>query len=114
MKRLGLVFAALLWSQLSYAQGINNPCAFGTTAGTCAQGNDNRLQTATAPTQQTFLSGSGTYTTPAGVKWIKVTLLGGGSGGVGSGAGQGSPSTAGATTFGTGLLTANGALVCRL
>lgn len=61
------------------------------------------------PTVQKFTSGSGTYTTPAGVTWIKVTMAGGG--GQGAGGGTGSP-TAGsngtASTFGTSLLTANG------
>ena len=37
MKR-SLVLALLFWSSCAFAQGISNPCAFGTTAGTCAQG----------------------------------------------------------------------------
>ena len=42
----------------------------------------------TAPTTQSFTSGtSQTYTTPAGVKWIKVRMVGGGGGGGGSGTG---------------------------
>lgn len=52
---------------------------------------------ATAPTIQTFTSGSGTYTTPAGVRYILVELIGGGGGGGGgtSGAGQISVSSGG-------------------
>jgi hypothetical protein len=37
--------------------------------------------TPTAPTVQTFTSGSGTYTTPAGVAYIRVRMVGGGGGG---------------------------------
>ena len=63
-------------------------------------------QIATAPTIQKFTSGSGTYTTPAGVKWIEVRMVGGGGGGAG---GNGAAaSTGGNTTFGTTLLVANG------
>lgn len=58
------------------------------------------------PTVQRFTSGSGTYTTPANVRWIRVRVVGGGGGG---GGGAGSNGTAGAaSTFGTSLLTANG------
>lgn len=46
-------------------------------------------------------SGSGTYNTPGGVKYLRVRMVGGGGGGGGGGAG-------GNTTFGTSLLTANG------
>lgn len=66
----------------------------------------------TAPTVQKFTSGSGTYTTAAGVLYIKVQMVGGGGGGAGSaltanhdGGGGGS---GGNTTFGTTLLVANG------
>jgi hypothetical protein len=61
------------------------------------------------PTIQTFTSGSGTYTTPAGVKYIVVQMCGGGGGG--SAASTGTPTVGGAggnTTFGSSLLTANG------
>lgn len=60
----------------------------------------------TAPTITTYTSGSGTYTTPAGVKYLVVELVGGGGGGAGSGAGAGNGSNGGNTTFGTA--TANG------
>lgn len=63
----------------------------------------------TTPTIQRFTSGSGTYTTPAGVKWIKIKMVGGGGGGAGSGTAAGTAAGAGGnTTFGTSLLTANG------
>lgn len=62
-----------------------------------------------APTIQTFTSGSGTYTTPAGVKWIRVRMAGGGGGGGGSGtASWGNGAAGGNSTFGSSLLTANG------
>lgn len=65
--------------------------------------------TFTAPTVQRFTSGSGTYTTPAGVRYIIVEVLGGGGGGGCSGTTFGTSSTAGGTTtFGTSLLTAAG------
>lgn len=62
-----------------------------------------------APTVQTFTSGSGTYTTPANVLYIKVTMVGGGGGGSGSGTAAGTAATNGAaSTFGTTLLSAGG------
>jgi hypothetical protein len=62
--------------------------------------------TTTPPTVQKFLSGSGTYITPANCSYIRVRMVGGGGGG------QGYNSTAsagggGASTFGS-ILTANG------
>jgi hypothetical protein len=62
-----------------------------------------------APTIQRFTSGSGTYTTPAGVLYIRVRMVGAGGGGGGSGSsGNTSGGTGGNTTFGTSLLTAAG------
>lgn len=64
-----------------------------------------------APTVQKFTSGSGTYTTPAGVTFIKVRMVGGGGGGGGGAstlAGTTAGGTGGNTTFGSSLLTANG------
>lgn len=62
----------------------------------------------TLPTVQTFLSGSGTYTTPANCLWIEVEIVGGGGGGGGSGTGGtgGSGGTGGNSSFNT--FTANG------
>jgi hypothetical protein len=48
------------------------------------------------PTQQIFLTGSGTYNTPAGCRRIEVRLVGGGGGGSGGTPGG----NAGSTTFG--------------
>jgi hypothetical protein len=64
----------------------------------------------TAPSVQRFTSGSGTYTTPTGVKYIMVEMVGGGGGGAGSGTSSsgGVGGAGGNTTFGTSLLTANG------
>jgi hypothetical protein len=61
-----------------------------------------------SPTIQKFTSGTGTYTKPAGVQWLKVTMIGGGGGGGGSGPGAGTGTNGSATTFGTGLLSAGG------
>lgn len=61
------------------------------------------------PTVQKFTSGSGTYTTPDGVVYIRVTMCGGGGGGSGAGsAGSGSGGTGGTSTFGTTLLSCVG------
>jgi len=62
------------------------------------------------PTIQKFTSGSGTYTTPSGVVYIRVRMLGGGGGGGGGGtqATATTGSNGGNTTFGTTLLVANG------
>lgn len=64
----------------------------------------------TTPTVQKFTSGSGTYTTPANVKWIRVRMVGAGGGGGGSGNNYSSTAgtTGGTTTFGSSLLTATG------
>jgi len=63
----------------------------------------------TAPTVQSFTSGSGTYTTPSGVLYIQVEMVGGGGGGAGSGstagtsAGNGGDTTFGPSTAGGGV-----------
>jgi hypothetical protein len=49
-----------------------------------------------ATTRQVFLSGSGTYTTPVGVLWIEIELVGGGAGG--GGGGNGGAGTVGGPT----------------
>jgi hypothetical protein len=58
-----------------------------------------------APTIQKFTSGSGTYTTPANVKYINVKMVGAGGGGGGSGTtSTGNGGTGGDSSFGTSLL----------
>ena len=61
-----------------------------------------------APQVTVLNSGSGTYTTPAGTRYLEIMMVGGGSGGGGAGTTNtgGASSAAGATTFGS--LTANG------
>ena len=63
------------------------------------------------PTVQKFTSGSGTYTLPANVKYIRVRMVGGGGGGAGSATtaalNGGAGGAGGNTTFGA-ILTANG------
>jgi hypothetical protein len=62
-----------------------------------------------ASTKQEFTSGSGTYTTPAGVNRIRVRMVGGGGGGAGGGtASWGAGGSGGTSTFGSSLLTAGG------
>lgn len=53
----------------------------------------------TLPTVQSFTSGSGTYTTPANVQWIKIRIVGAGGGGAGSGTSPGTATAGGNTTF---------------
>lgn len=56
-------------------------------------------------------NGTGTYTTPANVKWIRVRMVGGGGGGGGGGSAgnlAGTGGNGGSTTFGSSLLVANG------
>ena len=55
--------------------------------------------------RQIFTSGSGTYTTPAGVDYIRVLMSAGGGGGGGESGGGGGGGT---STFGTSLLTCTG------
>lgn len=63
----------------------------------------------TAPTLQTYTSGSGTYTVPNGTTWLHVKVWGAGGGGAGSGSGTpGNGTAGGASTFGSSFLTANG------
>lgn len=65
----------------------------------------------TAPTYQKFTSGSGTYTTPAGVKRLKVMAIGGGGGGGGGQTGAGNAVNGivgGATTFGPNISAGGG------
>lgn len=57
-------------------------------------------QSSTGPTVQNFTSGSSaTYTTPAGVKWIKVRYVGGGGGGGGVGLTTSPTGSTGGTTI---------------
>jgi len=63
------------------------------------------------PQVTVYTSGTGTYTTPTGATYLTVEMVGGGAGGMASSS-AGAPATGGAggsTTFGTSLLTCNGA-----
>lgn len=67
------------------------------------------------PTLQKFTSGSGTYTKPAGVKYLRVRMVGGGGGGGGSGSSNGTiGGTGGSTTLGSSFLTAAGGVGANL
>ena len=77
----------------------------------CDGSNWFRLSSSSHPTVQKFTSGSGTYTTPSGVTWIEVEMVGGGGGGSGSALDSGTAGNGGSggnTTFGTSLLNAGG------
>ena len=58
------------------------------------------------PTQTILTSGSGTYTVPTGVTWLRVRMVGAGGGGGGSGLNATNGSSGGDSTFGG--LTAGG------
>ncbi len=92
---------------------LNTQTTAGTwaSAGTTLQvGALSALTTFTAPTIQNLTSGT-TYYTPAGVKYLRVRMVGGGGGGGGSGTGAGTAATAGtASTFGSQLSAGGGAL----
>lgn len=98
----------LTWADGSVADGAITTIKLATAAVTRTKID---LTTFIQPTIQRLTSGSGTYTTPASVQYIKIRLVGGGGGG-GGGASSVSAVTAGGnggnTTFGSSLLTANG------
>lgn len=61
------------------------------------------------PTVQKFTSGSGTYTTPANVLYLRVTMVGaGGGGGAAQSGGGGSGGAGGDTTFGDATASGGG------
>lgn len=64
----------------------------------------------TPPTIQQFTSGTGTYTLPSNIVYLRIKMVGGGGGGSGSGTASASSNggTGGTTTFGTTLLSATG------
>lgn len=86
----------------------SNQTTAGTWAANMTEISLGRFFKAKAPTIQMFGSGSGTYTTPAGVAYIRVRMVGGGGGGGGGGGSAGAGTGGGATTFGTSLLTCGG------
>lgn len=102
------------WQLFSAVNDANNTQVFGTTAkpgvikvwyfpSSSQQAVTPEQQK--APTIRTFTSGSGTYTRPNGVTYIKVRMVGGG----GAGSFNAIVGTAGGdSTFGTSLLTAGG------
>jgi hypothetical protein len=61
-----------------------------------------------APTFQQFLSGSGTYSTPVGVFYLEVEMVGGGAGGAGGGTVTSAGGDGGPTTFGSSFLSCDG------
>lgn len=90
---------------------VNTQTTAGTwaSAGTSLQvGIFSSLITFTPPTIQKFTTGSGTYNTPAGVRYLRVRMVAGGGGGGGGGSGASAGTAGGDTTFGTSLLTAVG------
>ena len=94
--------ASIDYTLPSAAPTVNGALLSSTTAGVMSWNNN------ITPTVQKFTSGSGTYTTPAGVKWIRVTMVGAGGGGAGAGATGANGGTGGTTSFGTSLLSAPG------
>ncbi len=112
-------------NQYGVIYGSTTTAMASTAAGTTGQ--FFKANTGSAPTWQSFTAptisfvsvgahtggfsanATGTYTTPAGVSYIKVKMIGAGGGGSGSGTAGGGTGTVGASTvFGTSLLTAGG------
>lgn len=60
------------------------------------------------PSVQKFLSGSGTYTKPSGVLYIRLKMVGGGGGGSGGGASGVNGSAGGDSTFGSNITAGGG------
>jgi hypothetical protein len=73
-----------------------------------ARSNINAAPSSTTVTRQSFLTGSGTYTTPASCVRIEIEMVGGGGGGAGSGTTPGAAGSAAATTFGSMTASAGG------
>lgn len=76
--------------------------------GTAFDGTANITITTPLPTRTNYTSGSGTYSTPANCRQLRIRMLGAGGGGAGGGTSGGTGGAGGNTTFGTSLLTANG------
>jgi hypothetical protein len=117
----GAVFTAqvpmIAGETLSVKAYQNSGGSLNVSAGTATSLNISKLATDAVsvafapPTVQRFTSGSGTYTTPAGVKYIRVKMAGGGGGGGSSGSALRSSGNSGASsTFGSSLLTADAGL----
>lgn len=108
---------------LPIANGGTNNNSLGVTSGGVVYGDGTRLQTSsagtsgqflksngssaptfssfTAPTVNTYSSGSGTYTVPAGTLYLIVEMCGGGGGGGANGSGPSTGTGGGNTTFGS-------------
>jgi hypothetical protein len=97
--------AATFTSNVSFSSQLSVPAAG-------IKFSDNTTITSNAnPNVTVYTSGSGTYTTPTGAKYLQVFMVGGGGGGYGgsvTGAAGAVGGTGGNTTFGTSLLTCNG------
>tara|TARA_R110000868_G_scaffold411608_1_gene705867 strand:+ start:19898 stop:20758 length:861 start_codon:yes stop_codon:yes gene_type:complete len=109
----GLVSTTI--NQLLYSSSTNTIAGLATVNSATLTTNSSGVpgwtaSSATLPTIQKFTSGSGTYTTPAGVKYIAIQMVGGGGGGGGSSSAfnGGTGGTGGSTTFGSSLLTCTG------
>jgi len=91
--------------------GLSQLTATGTKNSTTFLRGDNTFATvSTTPTIQRFTSGSGTYTTPSGVKYLIVEMSGAGGGGAGGAVGSQTTTggNGGNSSFGTALHTAGG------
>lgn len=99
----------LLQTMVGGSQAIFTVVTVGTSAGTWdVQYSVSGIVAAVQPTIQKFTSSSGTYTTPSGVQYIRVRMVGGGGAGGSTGAAAANGGDGGNTTFGSSLLTANG------
>lgn len=105
---LGAGKTATISNTLTFTGTDGSSVAFGA-GGTVLYSGSVVNQSTTGPTTQNFTSGTAaTYTTPAGVKWIKVRMVGGGGGGGAAGTTSATGGTGGASSFNS--VTANGGL----
>jgi hypothetical protein len=105
---VGTNASSALTSNTNCVQSVASGGGGITIGGTAANPTIADSVTMTAPTVQRFMSGSGTYTTPAGVIWLRVFVVGGGGGAAGVGTGAGAGGNGASSTFGTSLITAGG------
>jgi hypothetical protein len=89
--------AATFASNVSFSSQLSVPAAG-------IKFSDSTTITSNAPPNVTvYTSGSGTYTTPTGAKWLFIRMVAGGGGGTGGGSSGVGGGTGGNTTFGASL-----------
>lgn len=107
----GLIYGGTAGAATNLPGNLTTTLQFLAQTGTGSVSAAPRWVALSAPTTQTFTSGSGTYTTPPSALYIRVRLVGAGAGGAGSGTSPGAATAGGNTTFGSSLLVGNGGAI---